>query len=84
MKMKNTDEFLRKQKNLENTSCLERGKLKKFWERKECYETEREIYRVEREIPSAKVGVTFSNRDDVKMLSTHFHLYVVSYHAYQQ
>ena len=86
MKMKNTNEFLRKQKSLESTSCLERRKLRKFWERKECYETEREIYMVEGRERNFKRQSwrRFSNRDDVKKLSTRFHSRGVSDHVYQQ
>ena len=66
---------------------LERRKLRQFWERKECWETESEIYMVEgreRKNSSAKVGVAFSNRDDEKRLFTRFHSRVVSDHVYQQ
>ena len=41
-------------------------------------------WRIEREISSAKVGIVFSNRDDVKKLFTRFQLRVVSDHVYQQ
>ena len=70
----------------EHELFLERRTLRKFWERKGSCETEREViwWRVEREISSTKVGVAFSNRDDEKILFTHFHSRVVSDHIYQQ
>ena len=84
MKMKNTDECLKKQKTWRARVVLERRTLRQIWERKEYWETESEIYMVEREISSAKVGVAFSNRDDEKILFTRFHSRVVSDHVYQQ
>ena len=84
--MKNTDEGL-KQKSLKSTNVLERRILRQIGERKECLETESEIYKVEgreRKNSSAKVGVAFSNRDDEIRLFTRFHLRVVSDHVNQQ